>query len=144
MVAKWQSVVNHMHNVHTNHSQLFTACQHEVFDDNQVKRTKWVKPNTKASTKVEAIVLAKLLQKDILKLSPAEQTCAVESYHCVINYFAPKLHVFSYHGCMVACYWLLYTTMRMHIDLKLQHVMVLCDMSLSFLSSRKVATVYVR
>jgi hypothetical protein len=98
MIAKWQSVVNHMHNVHTNHSQLFTACQHEVFDDNQVKRTKWIKPNTKASTKVEAIVLAKLLQKDILKLSPAEQTFAVESYHCVINYFAPKLHVFSYHG----------------------------------------------
>ncbi len=43
-------------------------------------------------------MLAKPLQKDILKLFPAEQTFAVESYHSVINYFVPKLHVFSYHG----------------------------------------------
>lgn len=75
---------------------FFTVRQHEVFDDNQVKRTKWIKPNIKAaSTKEETIVLAKLLQKDFLNLSP---TFVVEFYHSVINYFAPKLHVFSYHG----------------------------------------------
>jgi hypothetical protein len=85
----------HIHNVHTGHSDLFPSCQH---DSNATSRTKWIKPGTKASSKIETIVLAKTLLRDIGKLSLAEQTFPVEAYHSVINYFALKLLVFSYHG----------------------------------------------
>lgn len=98
ILAKWQSVINHIHNVHTGHSDLFPSCQH---DSNATVRTKWIKSGTKASSRIETIVLAKTLLRDIGKLSPAEQTFPVEAYHSVINYFAPKLLVFSYHGMLV-------------------------------------------
>lgn len=56
--------------------------------------------------------------QDVKKLSPAEQTSAVEAYHNVVCYFAPKaLHFFyakdiftySYIQClfeMYTCYYM--------------------------------------
>ena len=99
IVAKWQSVVNHVHNVHTGHGQHFPSCLHDNVDET-VERTKWIQPSTKASDKLENVILAKALQKDIAKLSPAEQTFPVEAFHSIINYFAPKLLVFSYEGML--------------------------------------------
>ena len=96
IVAKWQSVVNHIHDGHTGHDKLLPSCQREILDRSW--RIKWIKPSTIASDKIEAIVLANTLQRDIVKLSPAEQTFPVEAYHSVINNFAPKILVFSYHG----------------------------------------------
>uniref|UniRef100_A0A8W8KQ08 Uncharacterized protein n=1 Tax=Magallana gigas TaxID=29159 RepID=A0A8W8KQ08_MAGGI len=44
---------------------------------------------------MEKVVKGKLLVNDIKKLSPAEQTSALESYHNVVCHFAPKsLHFF--------------------------------------------------
>ena len=44
------------------------------------------------------IILNKQLLEDIKKLSPSHQTSSLESYHSVINHFAPKLLGFSYMG----------------------------------------------
>ena len=41
---------------------------------------------------------SKHLLEDITKLSPLKQTSSLESYHSVINHFAPKLLAFSYIG----------------------------------------------
>ncbi|XP_021351639.1 uncharacterized protein LOC110449235 [Mizuhopecten yessoensis] len=46
---------------------------------------------------MQRIVCRKLLVKDIGKLSPAQQTSCLESFHNVVNYFAPKASHFFYN-----------------------------------------------
>ena len=43
MWAKWESVENHIHNVHEGHNRLFPTCAHEELEGNQ-QRKKWIKP----------------------------------------------------------------------------------------------------
>ena len=81
------------------HGNLFPKCLHDRMTTAE-RRTKWIHPGTKASDKIESVVLAKSLQIDIVKLSPTEQTFSVEAFHSVMNSFAPKLLAFSYQGIM--------------------------------------------
>lgn len=97
MWAKWESVENHIHNVHEGHSDVFPTCAHETLDGDQ-RQKKWIKPETKASEKLSEIILSKQMQKDVPKLSPLHQTSQVEAFHNTINHFVPKMVSFSYHG----------------------------------------------
>lgn len=60
-------------------------------------------PDTKVAVKVEEILQAKSLVKDIGKMSPQHQTSSLEAFHSVINRFAPKNTGFSYTG--MQCRW---------------------------------------
>lgn len=42
MWAKWESVENHIHNVHTGHNTLFPTCAHSTLEGNEQKK-KWLK-----------------------------------------------------------------------------------------------------
>ena len=53
---------------------------------------------TKACEKLNDVICGANLLADIRKLSPCQQTSSLESYHSVINHFAPKLLAFSYIG----------------------------------------------
>ena len=53
---------------------------------------------SKAFEKLSDVVLNNRLMKDVAKLSPHHQTSSLESYHSVVNHFAPKLLAFSHTG----------------------------------------------
>ena len=46
------------------------------------------------------ILTSNYLLKDIRGMSGAHTTSALESFHSVLNHFAPKLLAFSYYGMM--------------------------------------------
>ncbi|KAK5913274.1 hypothetical protein CgunFtcFv8_007820 [Champsocephalus gunnari] len=50
----------------------------------------WLIKGSTPYKELELIVKSKLLLKDIARLSPAEQTSSLESFHKVILFFAPK------------------------------------------------------
>jgi hypothetical protein len=98
MLAKWESVSNHMQNVHDKHENpLFPRCQHSRLKGRE-RRKKWLKPGTKACEKVVKIITSPYLRSDVKKLSPAVQTSSVEAFHSVVNHFAPKMLSFTYEG----------------------------------------------
>eukprot|EP00105_Crassostrea_gigas_P037323 XP_019921471.1 PREDICTED: uncharacterized protein LOC105325318 [Crassostrea gigas] len=87
---KWLSVLNHITNVHEGHGQRFPKCLHGELEDRD-----WINKGSLAFLEMEKVVKGKLLVNDIKKLSPAEQTSALESYHHVVCHIAPKaLHFF--------------------------------------------------
>lgn len=88
---KWTSITNHIANIHESHGDKFQSCQHGNLD------RIWFKPGSKALGEVKKIVHSKLLLKDIGKLSPAEQTSSLESYHNIVNFFAPKSTHYFYN-----------------------------------------------
>ncbi|KAI8495211.1 hypothetical protein Bbelb_271970 [Branchiostoma belcheri] len=92
--GKWLSLDNHLHNVHSGHSEAFPQCAHGPL------RRQWLKPNTKASVKLSSIITKKSLLKDIRKLSPKYQTAHLEAFHSTINHFAPKWAAFFYMGML--------------------------------------------
>ncbi|CAN8019270.1 unnamed protein product, partial [Ixodes persulcatus] len=51
--------------------------------------------------KLKAIATSPLFLKDVRQLSPHAQTYGLESFHSVVNRFAPKSTAFSYE-CMAA------------------------------------------
>ena len=53
---------------------------------------------SKACEKLYDIICNNRLLVDVQKLSPEKQTSSLESYHSVVNHFAPKLMAFSYIG----------------------------------------------
>ena len=53
---------------------------------------------SKACEKLYDIICNNKLLVDVQKLSPQQQTSSLESYHSVVNHFAPKLLAFSYIG----------------------------------------------
>ena len=46
---------------------------------------------SKTHAVLEAVVTRKQLLKDVVMISPAEQTSALEAFHRQILYFAPKI-----------------------------------------------------
>ncbi|XP_055958272.1 uncharacterized protein LOC126827962 [Patella vulgata] len=82
--AKWKSITNHVANLHDGHGELYQRCQHEHLD------------RSKAHKLLKECLLKKSFMKDIQKLSPAEQTSKLESYHKVVCQFAPKFQHFFY------------------------------------------------
>jgi len=87
---KWLSILNHITNVHEGHGERFPKCLHGELEDRD-----WIKKGSLAFQEMEKIVRGRLLVQDIKKLSPAEQTSALEAYHNVVCHFAPNaLHFF--------------------------------------------------
>ena len=76
--------------MHIDHGQLFPCCEHGALEPRM-----WIKSGSKAHKELIAIASSKLLCRDIKKLSPAEQTSSLESYHKIVTFFAPKsVHYF--------------------------------------------------
>ncbi|KAL1471345.1 hypothetical protein MTO96_039994, partial [Rhipicephalus appendiculatus] len=94
-VAIWLSILNHLKDKHKGHSVLYPKCQH-----NKLEARKWLRPGTDAYDKVCSILSSKRLLEDIRQMSPNFQTYGVESFHAIINRFAPKCYAFSYHGIL--------------------------------------------
>ena len=44
VAAKWQSLLNHILNVHTGHGHLFPDCQHEPLHGREARKP-WIKPS---------------------------------------------------------------------------------------------------
>ena len=122
--AKWLSLDNHIHNVHSGHSQLFPQCAHGDLHGSD-RNKKWFKRrkydsylalqpgitikssfscqifscvDTKASEKILPLITSTTLCKDIARLSPLYQTSHLESFHSVVIHYAPKSIALSYKG----------------------------------------------
>ena len=120
--AKWLSLENHIHGVHTGHGDIFPECAHGQLDVHT--RKKWFKrheclstcmykfihtshssTDTKSSEKLTTLLTNNFLCKDLLRLSPHYQTSSLEAFHSVIIHFAPKYVPLSYLGmqCRYIC-----------------------------------------
>ncbi|KAK0142910.1 hypothetical protein N1851_019148 [Merluccius polli] len=96
--AKWNSLGNHIQGIHSGHSAIFPTCLHGDLQEERAKN--WLTPGTKAAEKLHDIITNPTLVKDIKKMSSGHQTSSLESFHSVINQFAPKMKSFSYHGIL--------------------------------------------
>ncbi|XP_071792349.1 uncharacterized protein [Asterias amurensis] len=94
--AKWLSIVNHIQGVHHGHSELYPNCEHDILDGDRKK--KYMKPSTLATEKLTSILTKTMLLNDIKMMSTTRQTSSLESFHSVLNYFAPKMNAYTYHG----------------------------------------------
>ncbi|KAF3861257.1 hypothetical protein F7725_000035 [Dissostichus mawsoni] len=56
IVAKWESVVSHVQNVHTGHGDLFPSCIHGRLEGRESHK-KWLEPSSKAAVKLETLVI---------------------------------------------------------------------------------------
>lgn len=81
----WKSLTRHIINVHDGHEGPFHRCLHDELPPHE-----WLDPGTPAYQKLVSIVLNPRLLKDIEQLSTASQTSCLESFHSLINQFAPK------------------------------------------------------
>ena len=122
IVAKWQSVGNHIQNIHSGHSQIFPACEHPELTADRGKK-KWLKPSmclnqdymiynqmyypwfsfimkynapgNKSCEKLVELINNTRLLRDIGKMSPAHQTSNLEAFHRLVCQFACKVGSFS-------------------------------------------------
>ncbi|XP_040073632.1 uncharacterized protein LOC120846066 [Ixodes scapularis] len=78
------------------HGPVYPRCMHKDLGEKQ-----WIAPGSAAHKKLKAIATAPLFLKNVRQLSPHVQTYGLESFHSVLNRFAPKSTVFSYE-CMAA------------------------------------------
>ncbi|XP_060084262.1 uncharacterized protein LOC132563537 [Ylistrum balloti] len=97
MMEKWQSLGNHIQNIHEGHGKKFPKCLHPDLTGLE-RRKRWLKPGTKSLEKLLPILDNRQMKMDIPMLSTNQQTSELEGYHSVINHFAPKMHGFSYYG----------------------------------------------
>jgi len=90
IVAKWTSILRHICDIHTGHGLLFDNCAHGLLEPRL-----WLHAGSKAHKELEIIVTNKLLCRDIKKLAHSGQTSALESFHKIVIFFAPKsVHYF--------------------------------------------------
>ena len=110
MVVRWKSLMEHICDRHDEcyHLPLEGRDRHKkwlvsgTYNHNTIHTIKCYicifSLGTKACKKLYDIICNARLLADIRKLSPKKQTSSLESYHSVVNYFAPKLLAFSYVG----------------------------------------------
>jgi solute carrier family 8 (sodium/calcium exchanger) len=53
-----------------------------------------------AHDRITKVIMKKSIHKAVAKSSPHGQTSCLESYHSVINQFAPKMLSYSYMGML--------------------------------------------
>ncbi|XP_061193060.1 uncharacterized protein LOC133201277 [Saccostrea echinata] len=99
LLKKWQSVANHVQNIHEHDGELYNTCPHGPLEGIE-RHKKWLKPGSKLTEKFSDLVFSNQMKKDVPKLSPGSQTAALEGFHAVVNHFAPKMIGFSYHGML--------------------------------------------
>ncbi|XP_059378644.1 uncharacterized protein LOC132114511 isoform X1 [Carassius carassius] len=97
-VAKWNSLQNHIQNVHVHENHLFPKCEHPDKVSRDPK--KWIQPGSIALHKVEKLLYNKRVLKDIEKLSHNFQTSSLEAFHSLILRFAPKNVIFPFIGML--------------------------------------------
>ncbi|XP_077094058.1 uncharacterized protein LOC143746181 [Siphateles boraxobius] len=97
-VAKWRSVANHIHSIHSHENTLFPSRLHEPLAGDQTRH--WLKPSTAACEKFTSILLSPRLLKDMLKTSPEYHTSGIECFHSLILKFSAKNVVFSFKGML--------------------------------------------
>ena len=108
MVKRWKSLIDHLCNDHSscygNHTDLEDRHRKWLIPGIFMQCFKYLINNihthlgSKACEKVSDIISNNRLMEDVRKLSPHHQTSSLESYHSVVNHFAPKLLAFSYVG----------------------------------------------
>ncbi|XP_022098533.1 uncharacterized protein LOC110983528 isoform X2 [Acanthaster planci] len=76
-------------------------------DSKMENARKWLQSGTEACVKVCAIIEKTSLVKDIRKMSCSQQTSSLESFHSLINQFAPKMKAFSHAGIVSRLFSLL-------------------------------------
>ena len=96
--AKRTSLIRHIQNNHHGHKTPYPKCSYLLLDMSVERSTKWIKPDTEAPDKLQAIIEKKTLVKDIRKSSPHAQTSVAKGYHSLLNHFAPKMYQFYFHG----------------------------------------------
>ncbi|KAF3840279.1 hypothetical protein F7725_018996, partial [Dissostichus mawsoni] len=89
MEAKWQSMVNHVQDIHEHGTPAFPCCAHPPLEG-QARDKEWLEPGTTAAIKLERVTSRTALVKDVRKLSPQHQTYSLEAFHSLILHFAPK------------------------------------------------------
>ncbi|KAK0135730.1 hypothetical protein N1851_028407 [Merluccius polli] len=103
MEAKWQSMLNHVQDVHEHSYPSFPRCEHPPLEG-EARDKQWLEPGTTvyrgstAAIKLESLTSKKTLLKDIRQLSPDHQTFSLEAFHSLILHFAPKHTGFSFLG----------------------------------------------
>ena len=111
LLAKWKSVMEHVCNNHDGFDDdLFSQCAHQHLDATACRAKEWIENSSKASTKLEQILLPKLLQGDVKRLSTTSQTSSLESFHSVMLMFTPKHTAYTYIGmkartALAAMHW---------------------------------------
>ena len=91
VLTKWLSILNHVCDIHTGHGEPYNECMHGLLEPRL-----WIRAGSKAHKELELIVTNKLLCRDIRRLAFMAQTSALESYHRVVTFFAPKSVHFFY------------------------------------------------
>ena len=100
-VLKWKSVLFHVTNKHkwNSYSHFHERC-HPRLTSAQIRKKKWLKPDTPAYIALEEVVLNKKILKDI-ELTEFCHTGELEVYHSKYSKYCPKREHFSHKG-MVA------------------------------------------
>ena len=99
---KWKSIMMHVTNKHKwNGYTHFHECCHPRLTNAQIRKKKWLKPDTPAYIALEEVVLNKKILKDIEKLMEFCHTGELEVYHSEYLKYCPKREHFSHKG-MVA------------------------------------------
>ncbi|KAG0444130.1 hypothetical protein HPB47_014140 [Ixodes persulcatus] len=112
VLAKWKSIMRHVIDIHIHQDPLHPACAH-----GDIGNRKWLeegKPSrgtccsylylkiphfctgTETFRRLESVLMPAHLLRDIPRISPKEQTYALESFHGILVHFAPKSSKFKY------------------------------------------------
>ncbi|XP_039520202.1 uncharacterized protein LOC120474086 [Pimephales promelas] len=100
--AKWTSILNHIRDVHVHEDPAFPQCAHAPRTSRD--KRKWLKAGTKAFSKVEKALTNKRTLNAVEKMSPHQQTSALQAFHSSVSHFAPKNAVFPFLGMLCRLY----------------------------------------
>ncbi|CAC5426654.1 unnamed protein product [Mytilus coruscus] len=103
LVQKWKSALKHCAYVHENHGDLFPYSLPGPLEDREWIKMgiqliyKFMESRSLVYKELEKVIWGRMLLKDTKKLSLAEQTSWLESFHNIVCYLAPKsTHFFDW------------------------------------------------